>query len=146
MKPITWLCCKCGEPIANKQGYVEVLAADLRKAQMAQMEEERIRVQERASFPRFKTGREILSEPDTRAHWRAIHRDCDPGDAEGYWFGVERCRTVESLLSWTLHLLGKGWYEATDWTQFADEAWRALRTVAPRRSISRSQPEALEIN
>jgi hypothetical protein len=53
------------------------------------------------------------------AKWRAYHGGCDPRpDAADYWIAVERARTAEQLLDWTLHLTGKTWFDGTDWDRY----------------------------
>lgn len=53
------------------------------------------------------------------AKWHVIHDRCveDIGKTtdRAYWFEVAQADTWGKLAHWTTHLLGKGWFEHTDW-------------------------------
>lgn len=81
-------------PIADGDGY---LCAEWTLIRYAQKE--------------MGSGSSILGAP-----WRSVHSACDSQlpDAS-YAIEVGRIRTAEQALWWTLHLMGKEWFEATDW-------------------------------
>ena len=111
---LVWTCEACDEPIADEDGYVHVNRCTARQVGLAHDEVEKARA---AAGPRklVEGCRWPLALPD-RARWQIHHRACDPEpEADDYWFDVGRARTHAKLLSWTAHLMGKVWFEHTDW-------------------------------
>lgn len=110
---ITWLCEICGDPIADRSGYVGVSTQE-------SLRYKREREQFEIDHPRIG-GMRILSgaalfEVPKPAHWQVIHRSCDPDpEGGGYWIEIERARTEKQLLNWTAHLMHKRWLTETDW-------------------------------
>jgi hypothetical protein len=45
--------------------------------------------------------------------WMWGHRTCGP--ASTYWFKADRIDNPKKALGWTLHLMKKVWFSATDW-------------------------------
>lgn len=117
---ITWLCDGCKKPVANGTGHMEVRYADIsayKKARAAWHD---------ANPGRMIHGGALLDFPD-RARWHVWHKKCDPDPEEEfpvYWFDIERIRTHAQVLKWTAHLMGKRWFEDTNWDQVI---WTALR-------------------
>jgi hypothetical protein len=62
--------------------------------------------------------------------WGVWHRSCDPEPhRDDYWIGVERCRTLGSVLQWNHHLHEKNWLDHTDWDLFI---WRRFGEKSSR--------------
>jgi predicted GIY-YIG superfamily endonuclease len=105
--PLVWLCRECEQPIADGDGYLTVSAAEQRA--------HRARKADRPDGAPL-TMSDVMHHQ--RPTWRAFHRSCDPDLADaGYWFDVARIRTVDDVLDWTAHLIGKRWLPDTNWKQ-----------------------------
>lgn len=50
--------------------------------------------------------------PD-KVPWMWGHRTCGPD--ETYWMAADRIDNPQKALGWTLHLMKKAWFSATDW-------------------------------
>lgn len=128
MTAFTWTCDKCGKPIADGSGYICV-------DDSAAYRILRHRAELSSGARRQVT---LIRASDIEipgvARWHVWHRACDPhADGDGYWFGVERCRTLEHLLDWNAHLAEKNWIRHTDWGRFIQ---RRLAANAIMRSSS----------
>jgi hypothetical protein len=52
------------------------------------------------------------------AHWRIVHDSCvdiEDATAVNYWIACDRIDTWRKAAGWTAHLMGKIWFEGTDW-------------------------------
>jgi hypothetical protein len=109
---IAWRCSICGRRIANGAGWITINSQELNTCLSASL------AWREAHPGPLLSGTELSELPDP-AHWRVLHRRCDPEPEDnGYWFDIERARTVRQLLGWTAHLMGKSWLEYTDWQNF----------------------------
>lgn len=59
-----------------------------------------------------------MAEAGYPVPWHVQHYSCDPDDRSCYWFGSERCQTLDELLEWNVHLMSKTWICFTDWARF----------------------------
>lgn len=55
-----------------------------------------------------------------QATWHVVHDRCVDIEAETgeYWFSVNQIDTWGKVANWTAHLMGKGWFDHTDWVGF----------------------------
>lgn len=115
---LVWVCDLCELPIADGKGAVFVRFSE-RKA----YRDGQANLKRKGKVLGAKIGRRrvIISAIDLMdaadaAPWRAMHHKCDttPGDC-AYWFDVARIRTLEAVLDWTRHLMGKAWLDETAW-------------------------------
>lgn len=111
---LEWRCEKCGEPVEDDHGYLEISSGAIHtyRALKAEWEDKYLP----------KEGLKFYSLADLQYHpkaprWMCWHATCDPDpdSSSFYWIGVERLRTTEMLLSFTAHLMGKNWIQETDW-------------------------------
>lgn len=107
---LVWPCAECGEPIADRTGYIHISYVEINAHERAWREFDK-------THDGIATASEFLSLP-SQARWYAHHLDCDPmSDEPDYWFDVSRARTHAQLLNWTAHLLGKNWIQSTTWDE-----------------------------
>ncbi|WP_094359955.1 GIY-YIG nuclease family protein [Mycobacterium marinum] len=117
---ITYNCDACQTPIADNSGYIHVSMeeVDAYPEAISAWESAHTIHGVQGSLGPVISGLGLFSMPSP-ARWCTHHHSCDPyPEIDCYWFGVERARTHEELLSWTGHLLGKGWIQNTDWDDF----------------------------
>lgn len=115
VEQIEWRCAFCSSPISDKAGYIE-LPNDERTRHIQET------IDHRAAYPPttspFLDLKALMARPRAM-RWHALHRDCDPDiEGAGYAIDVERCRTFPQVITWTFHLMEKGWFEETDWPVF----------------------------
>lgn len=97
---LIWHCQKCGDPIADGEGYITILTKDVKEAEQA-----------------FRDSPKGLPPV---AEWSVYHKACDPDTAAGsYWFDVADVRSLGTLRDRTHHLAGKRWMNVTNWEAFA---------------------------
>jgi len=56
--------------------------------------------------------RDFLTYPD-QADWKWQHSKCDVDSS--YQIEAARLDNIEKVLHWTFHLMGKNWFQFTDW-------------------------------
>ncbi|MDO5681236.1 MAG: hypothetical protein Q4G46_00205 [Propionibacteriaceae bacterium] len=117
---VTWICDSCSRPIADGDGYVQVLYDDKRRYRQER------KAWDAAHLGRIRCAADLLALPEP-AKWHALHTDCDPSPGTGYGFGVERIRTYRDALEWTVHLMGKVWLQDTDWDYLLERVLRGGR-------------------
>jgi hypothetical protein len=67
------------------------------------------------------SGGALLDLPEL-ARWQVHHSVCDPNpDGDDYWFHVGRCDTWPKIVGRTAHLMGKRWFEYTDWQTLLEQ-------------------------
>jgi hypothetical protein len=59
--------------------------------------------------------------------WHTSHTACGEMPSWAYAIPVERIRTWQAFLHWTVHLMDKKWLETTDWQMFV------LRSLEPQQ-------------
>lgn len=61
-----------------------------------------------------------LRERNPLPRWEVHHEECDPAkDRDDYWMAIERVRTPQTLLGWTLHFVEtKDFADTSNWTDF----------------------------
>lgn len=103
------ICDVCDKPIrASQRGYLCVSYDDFHQA------EDAVKAWETANPGPAYSGDALLSHPEP-AHWHILHAACDPApDGNDYW---RKTRTLDypALLRFTAHIMGKRWFEYTDW-------------------------------
>lgn len=100
---IQWICYECDRPIADGEGYVHIDYAmlDLAKRKWAEL---------------LELDPQLASQTFQAVHWFTHHSKCDPNpDHLCWWKDVGALRTSEQLLSTTVHLSGKRWFDLSDW-------------------------------
>jgi hypothetical protein len=107
---LIFTCIACRKPVAAGEGWMHVDMTEVGRVEAAVAEWER----------KFPAGTFIeLSDLDqypNEAQWKVHHRTCDPNpDHSCYWFDVGRCDSWPRLAHWTGHLMGKNWFQHTDW-------------------------------
>ncbi len=115
---ITWPCEVCGKPIKDGAGYLTVSIRAMRVHEDSWVQyRERLRQRREAAGNPALFAEDLADMPRTqRAHWLAVHGECDPDPGSGgHQIEVERIRTAHHLLAWTAHLMGKRWLRDTDW-------------------------------
>jgi hypothetical protein len=106
---ITWKCQVCGFAIAHGEGYLIV-----RHQRLNQVAVDTHAWEE--AHPDGSTMEDLASYPED-AKWEILHEACDPDpEDDGYCITVERVRSTEHLLRWTIHLMEKSWLENTNWS------------------------------
>ena len=102
----SWPECEvCGKAASTKDGYLRITWADINAlSRMVHDEHKRV---SRAVKLEHIVGRE------ERPYWQWGHMACLEGD--DYWIAADRIDTLEKAMAWTLHLLEKGWFPASDW-------------------------------
>ena len=109
-----WACEVCGDPIADRAGYVYLNSHERHQAEQAAVEFKRL-TYEPITGGQMISGEAWSMMPDP-AHWRVSHHKCDPDpDCSAYTIEIERIRNPAALLAWTAHLMGKRWLGTTDW-------------------------------
>lgn len=117
---LTWPCSACGLPVPDGSGYLTVSVVD---ADARHIAAESVRATTGTPIPvplgetpsKSYTLHEIMQIPD-EVPWHAFHDSCDPDpDSGGYWFAIERIRTLVALVHWTAHLEEKQWLADTNW-------------------------------
>ena len=83
--PISWTCEKCGFPIADGAGSVNIPFAEL-----------------------------SAHGKGDRLTWRVQHDRCLP-DTAVYGVDVDYIRDKAGIRRWTEHLMGKNWFADTNW-------------------------------
>ncbi len=110
---IEWACDRCGEMIADDEGWVTIPLLDVLTRQRVWDEWEA----KQEPFAAVLLG-EVMALPD-EVKWQVLHRGCDPDPEEEagdcYWFDIARIRTVGQVMDWWLHLSEKSWFGSTDW-------------------------------
>ena len=115
--PWTWTCDGCGDPILS--GFVTVRYEDIHAAQHARADWDSKRARRHAGEKFLVLTRSDLASMPEDARWHAWHDGCDPHPTgNDYWFTVSQVPTFEAVLSWTVHLMEKNWFAATDWGPF----------------------------
>lgn len=108
---LTWTCDGCGDPILS--GFVAVRYADIEAAGRAQTDWDR---RHAGGLVVVLTRGEMAAMPEP-AQWHAWHDDCGPHPG-GNEYSFGQPPTFEAVLSWTVHLMEKNWFAATDWGPF----------------------------
>jgi hypothetical protein len=116
-----WSCEICSEPIEDGAGCIHLPDGDSQSVYAARSGWER-------AHPNGTDVMDLIENYPEPLRWSAQHFECcsEPDGPEGYGFAVERARTPEQLLAWTAHLMGKGWFNATDWDEVLErqlESW-----------------------
>lgn len=122
---LEYRCERCKKPVAAGKGYLHVSYDDIYKTEQVWKSfcnKRHIENEGEEPIGGWSAYRVIRASemPDlSPARWRIHHRACD-ADPEGndYWVDVERISSHEKLLSWTAHLIQKGWLIHTDWSSF----------------------------
>ena len=116
MTTLRWTCRACDKPIeGDPPGVALIPMGDVHRAEKADAEW----TAAHTDADGLVTSNVFEPGPGP-ALWAAYHRECaPPDDVADYWFGLERCRTGDDLLMWTLHLMEKTWLPATNWDTFA---------------------------
>jgi hypothetical protein len=106
------LCDHCEEPLRRGKACLVVYYKDILHVEAAM-------ALRNASHPvnedglTVVTGKGMGELPDD-APWYWEHDACS-GEGDGYWIEVSRIRTSAKALGWTLHLMGKTWFQHTAW-------------------------------
>lgn len=119
---IEWVCEVCARPI-EADGSVFIRSSERRRATEDRKERRRMEREKKKSSPKINgmhvvmwTGAEIMTLPDYRAPWHAMHDECDPDpDDTVYWIAVGRIDTFTKVVAWSAHLNGKHWFPLTNW-------------------------------
>lgn len=83
--PISWTCEKCGFPIPDQRGCLNIPFADL-----------------------------SAHKPGDELTWRAQHDTC-LSTTDVYGIDVEQLRDHRGVLRWTHHLMSKNWFQDSTW-------------------------------
>lgn len=128
---LVWICDVCQEPIEDDRGYITLSYADLgRYRRGVKAFDERIAEKYPGPLKCYPIS-ELLHHYPELAHWRVLHRKCDPNlQSDDYWISVERIRTAAELVHWCAHMLGKNWIQDTTWTEILHQAEAQLREAA----------------
>lgn len=111
MTATTWTCDHCKKPIKDGHGYVYVdkNAAWKCKANIKTW---------KAENPGPFLAATALMDYPRPARWIVTHGDCDHvPNGNDYSLNIENMRTHADLIRRTAHLMGKSWFEHTDWEQ-----------------------------
>ncbi len=100
-------CDQCGKEVKLKDGVLEVDFKEIRSTQEARNKWEKDHPE------RLLSSIDLLTYPDN-AEWKWHHRRCGP-ECGTYWIDGTRLDSTEKVLHWTFHLMGKTWFEFTDW-------------------------------
>jgi hypothetical protein len=104
----TLACDICSKPTSIKTAYLSVMG-----------EEVDAYIEARAfvwvdGVLQMRSGSDLAKLPD-EVKWYWAHTDCIPDERELYAIPALRINTSAKALGWTLHLMGKNWFKATDW-------------------------------
>lgn len=120
----TYQCRECGRDIADQEGYLLISITDAYRVKDEQRQWHAEHHPAGEEFRGVSLG-EIMELPE-EARWVPLHGKCDPHrDIVEYTLGIEDARTPRQLLTWTLHLMDKDWFQYTNWKEFVHETMRA---------------------
>lgn len=117
---LTWTCDVCGLAVAPRKGAVwcddraAYQCLRLNRAHEARHASGGLIL---LSGPELLRDGEELEAAGYPVPWHVSHYRCDK-ERSCYWFGVERCATVDDLLGWNEHLTPRCWLSFTDWPKF----------------------------
>ncbi len=103
------VCDICEKAVSVQDGTIWIGYDAINKAEEARRKWD----SESSDIGVFSTQFGELPQP---ALWMWGHRGCtDQDGANEYWIDAERFAMPADALAWTLHLLEKTWFRATDW-------------------------------
>lgn len=100
-------CDECKKSVQLKEGVLSISFKEIQEVKNAREDWDKKR--SRQSIPDMT---DLMTYPES-AQWRWRHCKCDLGSS--YQIEAERLDNVEKVLHWTFHLMGKNWFELTDW-------------------------------
>lgn len=109
-------CEVCGNPIKNPAtATISVCYKQLRKYERKRKAWEDKNVEDYGGLQAYRLG----ADCPERIEWAIAHEACGcpyhPEGCDEYWFYCSRFDTYDKVLGWTLHLMEKVWFMATDW-------------------------------
>lgn len=114
--PVLWRCEICDDVIEPGGGWLELPAHERQRytAEMRCWHDAYPDGSNLGSWGRVDWDA-VWARPRS-CHWWAICRNCDPApDGAGYHIDVERIATLQQVIEWTTHIMGKSWVTQTDW-------------------------------
>jgi hypothetical protein len=97
----------CGQEVEMKDGILSISFKEIRDIQ------EREAAWKKAHPGPVLEVREVLAFP-SRVQWTWHHCKCSV-KGSSYEIEGKRFDTVEKALHWTIHLMGKNWFQFTNW-------------------------------
>lgn len=109
-------CVACNKPVTGDAGWLHVDLSETRRVELAVAD-----WNEQNPGP-VRSGAALVLDYPEPAQWQVHHAECDPDgeDHDCYWFYVGRCNTWPKLVNWTAHLMGKSWFEHTNWRELLE--------------------------
>lgn len=101
------ICDLCGQEVNLSEGILSISFKEVRAVQEAR------EAWHKEHSQLLTSSMDLLTFPD-RACWVWHHCRCDPSSSS-YEIDGSRFNTVGKALHWTLHLMGKTWFEFTNW-------------------------------
>lgn len=133
---LTWECDKCQERVKGKDGYICISYTEIGEAKSSHKKWD----EERAARGPWTAINLASANLPKRARWRVCHFECDPNpESTDYWIWVDHVSTWPKLCAFTAHLMGKKWFEVTDWDRILRNAvTRHRQNYAETRNVSKA--------
>jgi hypothetical protein len=100
-------CDKCGRDVQLKDGVFSISFKEIRQVQEAEEQ-----FKKRHTSPLLHVS-EVMAFPG-RVPWVWHHYGCNM-NGSSYEIEADRFNTISKAMGWTLHLMGKNWFEFTNW-------------------------------
>jgi hypothetical protein len=114
----TWICSKCGKPLIDGNGMIDVINAnpDLGTVgtypQRAAAPEEPVEHDESGAVDLASLQTRILEgmRRPNNVDFVVLHADCREGETFGYQIAPSQAQTLDAWVGWALHLCEKTWF------------------------------------
>lgn len=115
--------CRCGKAITSKDDSIVLDSAQWKAAHDLERFELEQSVKEMQADSLIVWSYEDLMSMPPRGKWSILCDDCwDLGDSFAYLIEANRIQTWQEVAGWTAHMLGKNWFQFTNWSQLLYKA------------------------
>ena len=130
-----WICGKCGEPIEDGQGGIDLYNLKRTLGPIGAYPRESSPTEPLGMKPVKPGLLPIYSEVELNdLDWetnktvgiRVVHKRCDQTGRCGYWIEVERASTADEWINWLAHLSEKDWCGELEFMALS-RMWQSMR-------------------